>query len=168
VKRFPVVAFAVLGLATVAAFFIIQHLKVTTPLIAGNPVPFPSVINPRSGGRCSVRTTTGHVVLTSVRRTSITFNLLYRSDVVDVYVVDALGRVVDTVSRGVLMQASAAPNAARQFTWNGRTGDGGLAAPGKYYFRVVLRRQNRTINITDSTGDLEWVTVRLSPSCPRA
>ncbi len=38
-KRLPVAAFVALALATVAAFFFIQHLKVSTPLIAGDPCP---------------------------------------------------------------------------------------------------------------------------------
>jgi hypothetical protein len=167
VKRFPVIFFALLGLATVAVFFLIQHLKVTTPLIAGNPDPFPSVINPRDGGACSVRTPGGHVAPVNFRRTSISFYLLYRSDVVQVYVVNSAGVIVDTLSRGVFMPG--APNqVTRQFTWNGRSGGGRVVAPGKYYFRVVLLRQRRTINITDSQGALQWVTVKLSASCPGA
>ena len=51
-RRFPVIAFAALVVATVAAFFITQHLKVTTPLIAGFPRPFPAAINPVRGTTC--------------------------------------------------------------------------------------------------------------------
>lgn len=166
-KRLPVIAFALLALATVAAFFIIQHLKVSTPLIAGNPTPFPSVINPRDGATCPLRTPSGHVAPVSIRQTSISFYLLYRSDVAQVYVVDSAGAVVDTLSPGVFMPAAPTP-VTRQFTWDGRTSGGQLAAPGKYYFRVVLRHQNRTINITDSTGGLDWVTLRHSAGCPGA
>lgn len=164
-KRLSVIAFVLLALATVAAFFLIQHLKVTTPLIAGNPDPFPAVISPVDGGTCRMRMPGGHVGPVSLRRTSISFYLLYRSDVVDVYVVDSAGAAVDAVSRGVFMPAAPNP-VTRQFTWNGRTSTGGLAAPGRYYFRVVLRHQDRTINITNSQGVLEWVTVRSSASCP--
>jgi hypothetical protein len=167
VKRLPVIAFALLLLGTVAAFFIIQHLKVTTPLIAGNPNPFPAMINPGDGGTCTVRTPSGQVAPVSFRRTTISFYLLYRPDVVQVYVADSAGGVVDTLSRGVFMPAAPNP-VTRQFTWNGRTNAGRLAAPGRYYFRVVLRRQDRTINITNSKGALEWVTVRLAPACPGA
>ncbi|HZU61708.1 MAG TPA: FlgD immunoglobulin-like domain containing protein [Solirubrobacteraceae bacterium] len=165
-RRLPVIAFALLALATVAAFFLIQHLKVTTPLIAGNPSPFPSRISPRDGGTCTVRTPNGSTAPVSFRHTSISFSLLYRSDVVQVYVVNAAGAIVDTVSRGVFMPA--ALNKTRQFTWGGRTAAGRLAAPGRYYFRVVLRRQNRTINVTNSKGELEWVTVSRTVSCPGA
>src|SRR5579864_7789080 len=52
VTRLPVVAFVALVAATVAAFFITQHLKVATPLIAGYPSPVPAGINPVSGTRC--------------------------------------------------------------------------------------------------------------------
>ena len=38
-SRLPTGAFAVLVAATIAAFFITQHLKVTTPLIQGFPRP---------------------------------------------------------------------------------------------------------------------------------
>jgi hypothetical protein len=167
VKRLPVIAFALLGLATVAVFFIIQHLKVSTPLIAGNPAPFPMAFNPRTGGTCTVRTPGGAVAPVSFRSTSISFHLLYRADVAQVYVVASTGAVVATISPGVFMPAAPKP-VTRQFTWNGRTSSGRLAAPGKYYFRVVLRHQDRTINITDSTGAVEWVTLRPSGSCPGA
>ena len=166
-KRLPVIAFALLALATVAAFFIIQHLKVTTPLIAGNPDPFPSVIDPVAGPKCTVHTPSGHVAPVSFRRSTVSFYLLYRSDVVRVYVVNAAGGIVDTLSRGVFMPAAPHP-VTREFTWNGRTSAGQPATPGRYYFRVVLRRQNRTINIATSKGVLEWVRVSRSLSCPAA
>ncbi len=37
VSRLPVAAFVALAVATVAAFFVTQHLKVTTPLVTGRP-----------------------------------------------------------------------------------------------------------------------------------
>ena len=46
VTRLPTCAFAVLVAATIAAFFVTQHLKVTTPLIRGSPAPVPAVIDP--------------------------------------------------------------------------------------------------------------------------
>ena len=39
-------AFALLVVATIGAFFVTQHLKVTTPLIQGYPRFVPGVINP--------------------------------------------------------------------------------------------------------------------------
>jgi hypothetical protein len=170
-KRLPIIAFALLALATVAAFFLIQHLKVTTPLIAGNPVPFPAVIDPVNGATCTVRTPGGQVAPVSFRHSSISFYLLYRSDVAQVSVADAAGKVVDKVSRGVFMQAAPYPvpqQFIRHFTWNGRTSSGAPAPPGRYYFRVVLRHQDRTITIADPQGAVEWVTVKRSVSCPVA
>ena len=40
-SRLSVAAFVALAVATAAAFFVTQHLKVTTPLLAGYPVPCP-------------------------------------------------------------------------------------------------------------------------------
>ena len=54
------------------------------------------------------------------------------------------------------------------FTWDGRESGGRVAPPGKYYVRVVLRQQGRTIDITDSKGLLQWVTVSSSGRCPGA
>ena len=39
--RLSIAAFAVLVAATIAAFFVTQHLKVTTPLLTGYPRPVP-------------------------------------------------------------------------------------------------------------------------------
>ena len=166
-KRLPVIAFAALVLGTVAAFFLIQHLKVTTPLIAGNPSPFPPVINPLTGGACAVRTADGHRKTVSVRRTSVSFYLLNRSDEVDVYVVNQTGAIVDALRTGLFMRAAPHPVPAT-FTWNGREQNGRVAPPGMYYLKVVLQHQGRTIDITNSKGLLEWVTVNLSARCPRA
>ena len=49
---FSTAAFAVLVAATIAAFFVTQHLKVTTPLIQGTPRPVPGVINPLHRVQC--------------------------------------------------------------------------------------------------------------------
>ena len=161
------VIFAALALATVAAFFIIQHLKVTTPLIAGNPVPFPAAINPVSGGTCTERDPQGVSGPVSVRRTSVSFFLLHRSDNVDVYMVDERGNIVATLGSGVFMRALPHP-VTKVFTWDGREDTGRLAPPGMYYVRVVLRHQGRAINITNSKGLLEWVKVRDSSPCPKS
>lgn len=161
-------AFVVLALATVAAFFIIQHLKVTTPLIAGNPTPFPPTINPVGGGTCTViNPTTGKDAPVSFRDMTVTFFLLHRSDDVDVYVVNQSGAIVSTLAKGLFMRAFPHP-VPGTFSWNGREGSGRLAPPGRYYVRVVLRQQGRTINITNSTGLLQWVTVSTSGRCPGA
>ena len=54
-NRLATVAFAALVAATIAAFFVTQHLKVTTPLIQGYPRPVPGVINPLHGVDCGGR-----------------------------------------------------------------------------------------------------------------
>lgn len=160
-------AFGLLAAATVAAFFIIQHLKVTTPLIAGNPVPFPAAINPVGGGTCPARAPDRRLVQVSFRRTSFSFYLLNRSDDVDVYMVNQSGTIVATLASGLFMRA--APNPAHKvFTWAGREDGGTLAPVGRYYVKVVLRHQGRTIDITNSKGLLEWVRVELSSPCPRS
>src|SRR5437588_10523116 len=87
-RRLPAVAFAALVVATVAAFFVTQHLKVTTPLIAGRPAPDPAAINPRDGATCQG---------VNHRFTRVSFYLLHRSDDVAVYVVDQSGAVVRTI-----------------------------------------------------------------------
>ena len=48
----------------------------------------------------------------------------------------------------------------------GRETGGRLAPPGRYYVKVVLRHQGRAIDITNSKGLLEWVTVQPSGRCP--
>jgi hypothetical protein len=159
-------AFGGLGVATVAAFFIIQHLKVSTPLIAGTPAPIPATINPASG-TCIGPTAPGAASSVNSSCTSLSFYLLYRPDNVDVNVMGANGRPVATLASGLFMRAIPYPHfATRTFTWHGRVYGGGLAPPGCYYVRVRLRRQDRTIDITDSEGDREWIRVNSStPAC---
>ena len=48
-SRLQVGAFSALVVATVAAFFIAQHLKVTTPLLQGSPAPVPAAFDPLYG-----------------------------------------------------------------------------------------------------------------------
>jgi hypothetical protein len=167
VKRLATLAFGGLAVATVAAFFIIQHLKVSTPLISNVSAPFPTVINPRSGGICLGRKPGHSLAPVSYSRTSVSFLLLHRSDNVYVYVVDRRGRNVATLASGVFM--AGLPNQmVRTFTWDGRTSGGRLAPAGDYYLKVVLRHQDRTIDITNSNGVLEWVRVEYTSRCPGA
>jgi hypothetical protein len=150
-------AFGGLVVATVAAFFIIQHIKVGTPLIAGTLTPSATAINPRDGGSCTVE---GKLMAVNARHTSVSFFLVHRADNVSVYVVNQRGRTVATLASNVFMPAELFPHQVpRTFTWNGR-GDGGAIAPaGLYYIRVVLRRQGRTIDITNPNGLVDWITV---------
>jgi hypothetical protein len=166
VKRLPTLAFAGLAVATVAAFFIIQHLKVTTPLITGVKPPFPAVIDPLGGGICVARTPDGPTQV-NFSRTSLSFSLLHRSDNVYVYVVDQRGRNVATVASGVFM-AGLPSQMTRTFTWDGRVYGGRPAPAGDYHLKVVLRRQNRTIEITNPDGALDRVRVEYNSRCPGA
>jgi FlgD Ig-like domain len=154
--RLPTVAFATLAVATVAAFFVTQHLKVTTPLIAGSPAPAPSWINPVDGTVCRG---------VDHRRVLVSFYLLHRSDDVDVYVVDQTGAIVRTVAVGRHMrQGVRKPDGV--FSWNGREDNGQVAPDGTYYFRVALIHQGRTVDISNQTGAREPITVRTIPPRP--
>lgn len=164
-RRLGVVVFAVLALATVAAFFIVQHLKVTTPLIVVHPPPFPTAINPVNGGTCTVRTPAGDRQPVSFRRMTVSFYLLHRSDDVEVYVLNQSGKIVATLAHGLFMKAAPRP-VTRTFTWTGRQDNGQLAPSGRYYVKVVLLHQGRTIDITNAKGLLEWVRVTYTKPCP--
>ena len=123
-------AFAVLVAATIAAFFVTQHLKVTTPLIQGAPRPVPGVIDPLHGVPCVGGKNSGS--------TTISFYLQHRADTVDVYVVDAEDdQIVRTVADGRHMRIDVR-NPDGVFHWNGREDNGEVAPDGTYYFRVAL------------------------------
>ena len=132
-------AFAVLVVATIGAFFVTQHLKVTTPLIQGFPQPVPGVINPLHGVTCG-KYDSGS--------TTISFYLQHRGDVVDVYVVNADDEIVRTVASGRNMRKGVR-NPDGVFHWDGRLANGQVAPDGTYYFRVALIHQGRTINLSD-------------------
>lgn len=160
--RLPVVAFVVLALATVGAFFVSQHLKVTTPLIAGFPAPVPNTINPVNGGTCRIRSPEGRLEPVSFRRTHVSFYLLNRADVVDVYMVsNATGAVVRTLpGSGRYLRLKT----RRAFTWDGREDGGAVAPDGSYAIRVALVQQGRNVTISNqNTGAPEPVTVQTHP-----
>ena len=160
--RLPLVAFLALVVATIAAFFITQHLKVSTPLISGVTQPDPGEINPLIARTC----------YDQVRRqrvgpsTQISFYLLHASDRVDVYVVDTRGRRVATVATARFMKAVLFPHEVPTlFTWDGREGSGSIAADGTYYFDVHLIHQGRTVTVSNYSGPLP-VTVNTRARCP--
>jgi FlgD Ig-like domain len=160
VTRLSTGAFAVLVAATIGAFFVTQHLKVTTPLIQGYPRPVPGMINPLHGVRCIDGRNSGS--------TTISFYLQHRGDEVDVYVVDAEGNIVSTVATGRHMRKNVR-NPDGVFHWDGRLDNGRVAPDGTYYFRVALIHQNRTIDLTDvpvkvKTVPPRPVVVSVSPS----
>lgn len=163
-RRLPVAAFVALAIATVAAFFFTQHLKVTTPLLAGFPAPAPSAINPIDGQVCRVSGPKGTVKPISHKSMFVSFYLLNRSDDVDVYIVNDDGTIVRTLASGVHMQGGKHP-VRRTFTWNGRLASGAVAPDGNYFIRVALVHQGRTVLISNSSG-AEPVTVKTVPPRP--
>lgn len=147
------VVFAALVVATIGAFFISQHLKVTTPFISGVIGPYPPAINPVGGPARCADPSTGRRV--SERFTKVSFFLLHHVDNVDVYVVNQSGNTVRSLAGGVFM----AKKQVRSFVWNGRDGAGGPVANGSYFFRVHLIHQQRTIEIPQP------VTVEAATRC---
>jgi hypothetical protein len=161
VTRLSTGAFAVLVAATIAAFFLTQHLKVTTPLLAGTPRPVPGVIDPLHGVPCMQGRNSGS--------TTISFYLLHRADTVDVFVVgDATGEIVRTVASDRHMRKGVrTPDGV--FHWDGREDNGSVAPDGTYYFRVALIHQNRTIDLTGVPVNVKTVpphpvVTRVTPS----
>lgn len=145
-------AFVALVIATVAAFFVIQHLKVSTPLIQGRPAPVPNTINPVYAGACPVRDGKGALSLVSFTRTKVSFYLQNRSDNVSVYIVDRNGDQVRQIANNVFMRAR--PPQRHVFTWNGRRADGSVAPAGVYYIKVSLFHEARSLYISNSTAAL--------------
>ena len=115
-----------------------------------------------------IKNPAGQRVPVSFRRTKLSFYLLHRSDDVDVYVVNESGTIVATLASRMFMRAELLPHppVIRTFTWDGRESGGSVAPPGKYYIKVALRHQGRTIDIKSSAGQLEWITVTPSSPCP--
>jgi hypothetical protein len=146
--------FAALVVATIGAFFISQHLKVTTPYISGVTGPSPPSINPIDGPKSCRDSATGRDL--SERSTTVSFYVVHHADDVDVYVVNQSGNRVRTVATGVSMYKSKAPTphafraVTKHFSWNGRDASGRLVAPGAYFFRVHLVHQQRTIELQQS------------------
>lgn len=141
-------AFTALVAATVPAFFVIQHLKVSTPLIAGAPAPYPAAISPGETA-CNG----------SHRSTTISFYLLHRADDVDVYVVDRSGAIVATLASGRHMRRGVRmPDGV--FSWSGKEDDGSPAPDGTYYVRVDLIHQGRTYEVPQP------ITVKAVPPRP--
>jgi hypothetical protein len=132
-RRLPVIAFGALALATVAAVFITQHLKVTTPLITGPKGGLPTYAN-----------TPHWIVPTNPRCDSVTlyFQLLHSADSFNLDIVDSHGRSVRTLAQDVSGQIKQ----PFQYRWNGRLSDGATAPLGLYNFRLHLIHQDRTID----------------------
>jgi hypothetical protein len=161
VTRVPVAAFVALVIATVGAFFVTQHLKVTTPLIQGRPAPVPDAINPVYGGVCLHRNGKGVLVPVSFKRMWVSFYLQNRDDDVDVFISrDNVN--VRQIASNVFMRAH--PPQRHWFSWNGRLADGSVAPAGVYYVRVALVHEGRSLLISNSTAPLP---VRVETGRPR-
>jgi N,N-dimethylformamidase beta subunit-like protein/flagellar hook capping protein FlgD len=159
VRRLPFAVFVVLVLATIAAFFVTQHLKVTTPILAGVPSPHPAVINPVGGRIC--KEPGGK--LADHRVMEVSFYLAQRPDDVDVYIVDRNGSIVRTLASG--RHLGIRNRQQGTFFWRGREDNGSLAPDGMYYIRVALVHQGRTVEISNSAGP-DPVTVLTRPPRP--
>jgi flagellar hook assembly protein FlgD len=126
-------AFGALAVATVAAVFITQHLKVTTPLVTGPQGGLPTY------GKTPHDIVPGNPSCGSV---TLYFQLLHSADSFDLYIVDSHGRVVRTLATDV----AAAIKQPFQYSWNGRLKDGSVARNGLYNFDLHLIHQDRTID----------------------
>ena len=161
-RRWPVAAFVALAVATIAAFFITQHLKVTTPLLTGAPAPFPADINPVDGRVCLRRNHLGQLLPVGFRRTKVSFYLLNHADSVNVYILNSDGSIVrELPGSGVHM----AIRHRHLFVWDGRLGNGQVAPDGRYYIRVALVHQGREVEISNSSGP-EPITVKTTSPRP--
>jgi hypothetical protein len=122
------VVFALLVLATIAAFGVAQRLK-RDPLVLDH-VTFGV---PQSRGF----TPNGDCRFDSIR---IRFRVT-RSDRANVQIVKPGGKLVVTLARNTHLKRY------RFFTfyWDGRQRDPGIAAPGRYKLRVKLLGQDRTL-----------------------
>jgi hypothetical protein len=140
--------------ATVGAFFLIQHIKVSTPLLTGTRRPRPPVSDPLDGRTCAAST--------------VSFYLLHRADSVDVDVIGRDGAVVARLATGRPMPIRDRIPAG-EFTWNGRTLGGQPAPDGAYEVRVHLIHQDRTIVLGPTEGGAPYtITVRRGRRrCPR-
>lgn len=120
--------FALLVLATIAAFFATQQLKSEFPLVIRFAAK-PKAFSPNGDRFKDV--------------TQIGFDLSEPATV-SFYVMDGEGREVRRVVDG----ESFAGDAKHRFHWNGRDDDGAPVADGLYRMRVVQRAEGRVIDST--------------------
>lgn len=161
VSRLAAGGLVALFVSTIGAFFLVQHLKVSSPLINGSPFPVPSVLNPLTGGTCLLRNSKGQLVPVSFRSTTLSFYLQHRPAVVDVDVVTQRGRFVARMKgSGRYMPVLR----RRAFTWNGRATDGTVAPDGTYHIRVTLVKEAAPLLLANQrTGALESLIVQSRP-----
>ena len=164
-RRLPVAAFVALAIATVAAFFVTQHLKVSTPLLTGFPAPYPSAINPVDGKVCLRRNAQGRAAcrVSFKRMLDLLLPAQGQSDNVNVYIVNSDGEIVrELPGSGVHM----AIKKRHLFVWNGRLDNGSIAPDGVYDIKVSLIHQGRSVLISNNSG-AEPVTVLTVRPRPR-
>jgi hypothetical protein len=156
-RKLPAAAFSALVIATVAAFFIAQHLKVATPLLQGSPAPLPVAFDPVYGVHgidepkiCWTHPPKQtHQVSMPVdyRKTFTTFYLQHQTGHVAVYIVDTSNDIIRTLKSNYDFKRTYVRNPPGAFTWHGKDASGQLAPDGVYYYKVVLLGQDRTVQI---------------------
>jgi hypothetical protein len=156
VSGYAAIVFALLVLATIAAFAWAQRLK-RDPLVldkvtfVGIPVPAdpdaPRVHSFTPNGDCR-----NDVIRIRFRTT--------RSDDATVQVVKPGGRVVYTLARDRFLKRYR----FHTFYWDGRQRGGGIAPPGRYKLRVRLQGQDRVL-VTPGTIRLHDAPYRPTAKC---
>jgi hypothetical protein len=156
--RAAALVFALLVLATVAAFAYAQRLK-RDPLVLDKAtyVGVPK-IHPRSAPKPSF-TPNGDCRFDEIR---IRFRVT-QSDHGTVQVVKPGGRVVVTLARDKFLKRYH----FHTFFWDGRQRGGGIARPGRYKLRVKLLGQERNL-VPPGTIHLHRAAPRPAKGCDRA
>jgi hypothetical protein len=132
--------FALLVLATFAAFFVTQRLKHSPTLVqAATAVPY---IYPAKGHRKAL----------------ISFKIK-RADRVTVTVVGPTGDDVDTLASDFRMAAYQ----QQSFRWRGTLSSGRRAPLGLYTIRIRLRDAGRSVLLTRPDGELATIRVERTP-----
>ncbi|MSX01627.1 MAG: hypothetical protein F2813_00530 [Actinobacteria bacterium] len=129
--RLAQIVFALLVLATGAAFFVAQELKTAPPVLLSFRLTAPA-ISPNGDGRFD--------------RQEVSFRLK-RSELVDVAVVDERGDEVRELASGITVPAY---TRIAPVSWDGRAADGTIAPDGRYRIRVRLRREGRSLVVPQS------------------
>jgi hypothetical protein len=156
VRRAPAAAvvFALLVLATVAAFGWAQRLKRDPLVLDKARVVAVPVVDPRDPVHSF--TPNGDCRFDRIR---IRFRTT-QSDDGTVQVVKPGGRVVITLARGEFLKRYT----FHTFYWDGRQRGGGIAPPGRYKLRVKLLNEERTL-VPPGVIKLHRATTAKVPAC---
>ncbi len=139
-SRLTAGVFAVLVLATFAAFFVAQRLKNAPPVLG--QIGVRGVFSPNRDGRFDV--------------TRLTFRVK-ETDTVSVAVLDVNGDQV----RELLGGRHVAKGTLVRLKWDGRTDDGTRAPDGRYRYRITLQHKGRSVVLASS------VRIDTTPPHPR-